>query len=188
MRFENDGRVQPAGTQFLGLIDSLIDIVKEPGVSDVEVMFTSLKVDGEGKRIVEAGQNVADTRYIGIKGLNDETKDKLREMYQASPLVSLMVLWKSDGKPRKKIGMLKFQSFQPGHKAPTDLEYEKYEKQANWRLPPASHQGMKATLRTATGSSGVSQMEGNSDTGCPQTGISKPTNRYRFPQIIFVSP
>jgi hypothetical protein len=130
MKFEDEGKLQPAGTQFLGLIDSLIDIFKEPGVSDVEVHFTALKLDEKGERIVEDGQNVAQTRLIGIRAINDEVKEELRNAYEVEPLISLMVLWMRSASTGRKMGMLKFQPVQPGKPAPKDADYEPWEKLA----------------------------------------------------------
>jgi hypothetical protein len=50
MDFADEGKVQPAGTQYLGLIDSLIDLLKNKDVSDVEVVFISYKLDSKGER------------------------------------------------------------------------------------------------------------------------------------------
>jgi hypothetical protein len=133
MTFQDEGKPQPAGTQFLGLISSLIDIFREPGVSDVEVMFTTLKADEKGEHIVEEGQKLAQTQYLGIKGLNDQVKEKLRSMYEAPSggLISLMVLWmRSDGKGGKKLGIQKFAPIKPGPHMPKPGEYESWEKEA----------------------------------------------------------
>jgi hypothetical protein len=130
MKFSDEGEILPAGTQFLGLIDSLIDIFREPGVSDVEVHFTSLKVDDKGERIVEDGQNVAQTRLIGVRAINDGAKEELRRAYESQPLISLMVFWMRAAPTGKKMGMLKFQPVQPGKPAPTDADYETWEKLA----------------------------------------------------------
>jgi hypothetical protein len=121
---------RPPGTQFLGLFDSLIDIFKEPGISDVEVHFTALKLDDKGDRIVEGGQRVAQTRLIGIRAINDEMKDELRKAYEAAPLISLMVLWMRSAATGKKMGMLKFQPVPPGQPAPKEADYETWEKLA----------------------------------------------------------
>src|ERR1035438_6283432 len=130
MKFPDEGKMQPAGTQFLGLIDSLIDIFKEPGVSNVEVHFTALKLDEKGERIVEDGQNVAQTRLIGIRAINDEVKEELRKAYEVEPLISLMVLWMRSAPEGRKMGMLKFQPVQPGKPVPKDADYETWEKLA----------------------------------------------------------
>jgi hypothetical protein len=132
MKFPDEGEIQPPWSKFLGLIDSLIDIFKESSVSDVEVHFTALKLDDNGERIVEDGQNVAQTHYIGIRELREETKEKLRKMYEdALPsLISLMVLWMHAAPAGKKMGMLKFQPVRPGQPAPKEAEYETWEKRA----------------------------------------------------------
>ena len=131
MKFADEGKIQPSGTQFLGLIDSLIDIFKEPGISDVEVHFTALKLDDKGERIVEDGQHVAQTRLIGIRAINDEVKEKLREVYEApEPLISLMVLWMRSAATGKKMGMLKFHPVRPGQPTPKKADYETWEKLA----------------------------------------------------------
>jgi hypothetical protein len=131
MKFADEGKLQPAGTQFLGLIDSLIDIFKEPEVSDVEVVFTSLKVDEKGEAIVEDGQNIAEIRPIGIRLLNDVVKEELRKAYEARPLRSLLVLWmRRDGPNKRKMGKLKFQPVEPGKLPPKTVIDEPQDKVA----------------------------------------------------------
>jgi hypothetical protein len=131
MKFSDEGERLPAGTQFLALIDSLIDIFREPGVSDVEVHFTALKLDEKGERIVEDGQNIAQTHLIGVSAINDAAKEKLRAVYEArAPLLSLMVLWMHSSPTGRKMGMLKFHPVPPGQPVPKKGDYEIWEKRA----------------------------------------------------------
>jgi hypothetical protein len=81
MKFAHEGKAQPAGTQFLGLVDSLIDLFKQPGISEVDVVFINYKVDAKGERIVEGGMNVEEIRAVGIRAINKEVQEELRKQW-----------------------------------------------------------------------------------------------------------
>jgi hypothetical protein len=83
----------PAGTQFSSLMNSLNDIFKDPSVSDVAVIFISLKLDDLGEKVVEDNQHVAQIRVVGVNGISEEIQESLRQQYETSPLISLLVLW-----------------------------------------------------------------------------------------------
>lgn len=126
-----DGKVQPAGTQYLGLIDSLIDLFKNPDVSDVEVVFISYKLDSKGERIVEDNQHVVEIRPIGIRGIGDQVKQELRKQYELAPLMSLMVLWLNPKVGKEgKLGTMSFKPVPPGKNAPAKGDFDSWEKKA----------------------------------------------------------
>ena len=111
----------PAGTQFSSLMNSLNDIFKYPSVSDVEVIFISLKLDDLGEKVVEDNQHVAQIRAVGINGISEEIQESLRQQYETSPLISLLVLWTR--RSAQKLGILKFCPVTPDNPDPTP-DYE----------------------------------------------------------------
>ena len=130
MNLADEGKPQPAGTQFLGLVDSLIDVFNEPGISDVEVVFIGYKLDDKGQNVVKDGQHVAEIRSIGLGGIDDrQTQDALRAEYEMAPLISLLFLWTRPSS-NEKLGILKFQPITPGKPAPPKAKQEPWEKSA----------------------------------------------------------
>jgi hypothetical protein len=126
MRFENEGKAQPAGTQFLGLVDSLIDLFKEPNISEVEVVFVSYKLDAKGNKIVEDNQHVAEIRWLGLNSIGEENREKLRGEYDKAPMLSLMVLWLRPSAER--LGVANFPPIIPGQPLPQKGAYTQWEK------------------------------------------------------------
>jgi hypothetical protein len=117
----------PAGTQFSSLMNSLNDIFKDPSVSDVAVIFISLKLDDLGEKVVEDNQHVAQIRVVGVNGISEEIQESLRQQYETSPLISLLVLWTR--RSPQKLGILKFCPVTPDNPDPTP-DYEDWEKRA----------------------------------------------------------
>lgn len=117
----------PPGTQFSSLMNSLADLFRDHNVSDVEVIFISLKLDDMGEKVVEDNQHIAQIRAVGINGMSDETQDALREQYEMFPLISLMVLWTR--RSTQKLGILKFYPITPDNPYPAP-DYEDWEKRA----------------------------------------------------------
>jgi hypothetical protein len=117
----------PPGTQFSSLMNSLADLFRDHNVSDVEVIFISLKLDDMGEKVVEDNQHIAQIRAVGINGMSDETHDALREQYEMFPLISLMVLWTR--RSTQKLGILKFYPITPDNPYPAP-DYEDWEKRA----------------------------------------------------------
>jgi hypothetical protein len=113
MKFADEGKPQPAGTQFLGLVDSLIDLFKEPGVENVEVIFVNYTLDEKGERVVEDNQHVVEFHAMHIRGIGPEVQAELKKSYAKDLLVSLLVLWQPPAKPGK-LGTLKFHPVVPG--------------------------------------------------------------------------
>jgi hypothetical protein len=112
-RFPNDNvgamaGINPEGTMFLGLIDSLIDVVKDPAISRIEVIMSSYELDGDGKKKLVSGKHSIAQRAFVIRGMNKEVQDKLREQFDASPIISLMILWMERFQNENKMGVLTF--------------------------------------------------------------------------------
>ncbi len=128
MDFKHEGESLPAGTQYLELVDSLIDVFKEKNISHVEVVFMDYKLDGMGKRIVEDGQHVIQIRPIGIKAINDQVREELKVAYNPKTLFSLLVLWidRSVG----KLGTLSLHPDIPGMPERKEGELQQWEQEA----------------------------------------------------------
>jgi hypothetical protein len=118
----------PPGSLFGGLVESLTEIVKDPSISNLEVVFISLKLDDKGEKVVEDGQHVAQIRAIGIEGIDSESQAVLSEQFDMSPLISTLVLWTR--KSTEKLGILKFHPVTADNPAPEAGEYQDWEKKA----------------------------------------------------------
>jgi hypothetical protein len=117
----------PSGTHFSSLMNSLAELFRDLSVSDVEVVFISLKLDDMGEKIVEDHQHVAQIRAVGTTGISDEMQEPLRQQYEMSPLISLLVLWTR--RSTQKLGILKFIPSTLDNPDPAP-DYEDWEKRA----------------------------------------------------------
>jgi hypothetical protein len=120
--------VFPPGTQFQRLVESLTDLFNEPYISSVEVIFISFKLDGNGEKVIEDNQHVAQIRAVAITGISSETRETLKEQYEVAPLISLLVLWTRPSS--EKLGILKFCPVTPDNSSPEAREYEDWERKA----------------------------------------------------------
>jgi hypothetical protein len=125
MKFADEGNPQPAGTQFLGLMDSLIDLFNNPDISHVEVVFVSYKLDEKGEHIQKDGKYIAEIHAIAITGISPKIKEELRKHSETDALFSQMILYCDASRP-KGMGILKFRSLAPG----TEQGYEEWEMKA----------------------------------------------------------
>lgn len=122
--------IHPASTQFLGLVESLRDLAKDPTVSDIEVIIVSFKLDDHGKKILSGGHYVAEERAFGIKDIGKEAQEALRVEFEARPVAKLMILWlrRSAGE-NGKLGILEFHPLAKGEAAPSAMpEHDDLEK------------------------------------------------------------
>jgi hypothetical protein len=79
-------QVNPAGTAFLELIDMLIDLTKDPAVSNIEVVMGSYEVDEQGKDKLIDGQLSVEMRPMIVRGMNKAVQEELRKEMYARPL------------------------------------------------------------------------------------------------------
>jgi hypothetical protein len=63
-------QANPAGTAFLALIDALIDLTKDPNVSNIEVGMGGYEVDEQGKDKLMDGQLSVALRGVVARGMN----------------------------------------------------------------------------------------------------------------------
>jgi hypothetical protein len=117
-------RMLPPETLFPKLIDSLREVFAKPDVERVEVFFIGYKLDEKGERVIEDNQHVAQIRPVGISGLSDETEQVLKQHFDLTPILSLLVLW---SRPRvEKLGILKFWRANSENPVPK-TDYEEWE-------------------------------------------------------------
>jgi len=96
--------INPPGTLFLGLVEELMDILKNPHNSNVEVVIASYEVDQEGKTKMIDGKDSIAMRAFEIGGMNREVQETLRAEIDAGPITHLMIPWRAgspdgSGKP-----------------------------------------------------------------------------------------
>jgi hypothetical protein len=106
-------------------LESLIDLFNNPGISKVEVVFVSYKLDEKGEHIQKDGMDLAQIHAIAITGISPKIQEELRKHSEADALFSQMILYRDASRPGQ-LGILKFRSLAPG----TKKDYEDWEKKA----------------------------------------------------------
>jgi hypothetical protein len=96
--------INPAGTMFLGLVGELMDLVKNPNATRIEVVMAGYELDDLGVNKLVGGKHSIAIRAFAINGMNKEVQEKLREQFDAGSITHLMVLWVRPG----GMGMAKF--------------------------------------------------------------------------------
>jgi hypothetical protein len=123
------GEVHPAGTAFLGLIDALIDLTKDPSVSNIEVVMGSYEVDEQGKDKLIDGQLSVALRGVLVRGMNQAVQEELRKQIEAGPLSYLMILW-TERSARGPLGIMIFDPVTKEHREPGVAGLDKVQKSA----------------------------------------------------------
>jgi hypothetical protein len=98
----------PPGTMFLGLIEELIDLVKNSDVSRIEVIMASYDLDEHGEKKLVGGEHSVAKRAFVIRGMNKDVQNKLREQFDAGPITHLVILWMERFQNESKMGILTF--------------------------------------------------------------------------------
>jgi len=83
----------PKGTMFVELIPKLMDLLKDPNVSRIEVVMASYELDDNGQRKMEGGKEVIAIRPFIVSGMDKKVQDELRKEYESGPITLLMILW-----------------------------------------------------------------------------------------------
>jgi hypothetical protein len=99
--------INPKGTEFVGLIGRLMDLLANPDVSRIEVVIGSFALDDSGKPKLFDGKAPLTTRAIQIPGMNEEFQEGLRKELEAGPVALLMILW-IDRSPKGPVGFATF--------------------------------------------------------------------------------
>jgi hypothetical protein len=102
-------QVNPAGTATLGLAETLIDLVKTPDASRIEVAMARYRLDAQGMKIMmEDGKHSIAIRSLEVKDMDTDTQEKLRRELEAVPISCLMVLWMQGTGKDSKLGAATF--------------------------------------------------------------------------------
>ena len=98
----------PKGTVFVELIAELMDLLKNPNVSRIEVVMANYELDDNGQRKVDGGKEVVATRPLIVRGMDKEVQHELRKELDSRPITLLMNLWIDRTKAGVPLGMIFF--------------------------------------------------------------------------------
>lgn len=98
----------PKGTVFVELIAELMDLLKNPNVSRIEVVMANYELDGNGQRKVDGGKEAIAIRPFIVRGMDKEVEDELRKELDSGPITLLMILWIDRTKAGVPLGMFFF--------------------------------------------------------------------------------
>ena len=98
----------PKGTVYVELIAELMDLLKNPNVSRIEVVMANYELDDNGQRKVDGGKEVVAIRPFNVRGMDKEVQDELRKELDSGPIALLMILWIDRTKAGVPLGMLFF--------------------------------------------------------------------------------
>ena len=110
-------QVNPAGTVTLGLVETLIDLVKNPNASRIEVAMASYHLDAQGLKIREGGKHSIALRSFEVKDMDSDTQEQLRQHLEAGPVSCLMILWMEGFGQESKLGAATFDPITNNRKA-----------------------------------------------------------------------
>lgn len=118
-------RVNPKGTSWLGLVETIIDLANEPDVCEVEVLLASL-ADGE-----QTSEGLpAEVRGLLIRGWSDEIRDELRKVWDTKPVFRYNVCWvERPANQEARIGWEIAHAIEDGKPVPSNIEPDSLDKQ-----------------------------------------------------------
>jgi len=117
----------PPGTALGTLSEELARLSKDLKCSNLEVCLLSGKLDQDGEKVICDGMWIAEIRPIGIHLFDEETQALIKQEYDKSPILSILVLWTRYG--AGKLGILKLKPVVEDDKSMAD-EYEEWERKA----------------------------------------------------------
>ena len=98
----------PKGTIFVELIAELMDLLKNPNVSRIEVVMANYELDDNGQRKVDGGKEVVAIRPFIVRAMDKDVQDELRKELDSGPITLLMILWIDRTKAGVPLGMFFF--------------------------------------------------------------------------------
>jgi hypothetical protein len=110
-------QVNPAGAATLGLVETLIDLVKNPNASRIEVAVGSYHLDAQGLKIREDGKHSIALRSFEVKDMNSDTQEQLRQEIETGPISCLMILWMEGFAQESRLGAATFDPITNNRKA-----------------------------------------------------------------------
>jgi hypothetical protein len=109
--------VNPAGAATLALVETLIDLIKNPNASRIEVAMGSYSLDAQGLKIREGGKHSIALRSFEVKDMDSDTQEQLRQQIEAGPVSCLMILWMEGFAQESKLGAATFDPITNNRKA-----------------------------------------------------------------------
>ena len=100
--------INPSGTIFVELIAELMDLLKNPNASRIEVVTANYELDDNGQRKMDGSKEVVAIRPFIVRGMDKEVQDKLRQEIDSGPITLLMILWMDRAKAGMPLGILFF--------------------------------------------------------------------------------
>jgi len=119
--------VHEPGTAFTALSENLVRINEDPKSSKLEVYLLSNKLDERGQKVMRDSMAAAEVRPIGIDVFDEETREFLKQQFDKSPVISVLVLWTRYG--AGKLGILRMKPTENGAAFDGD-DYEDWEGKA----------------------------------------------------------
>ena len=119
--------VHAPGTAFAMLSEKLGQLSGDPKCSNCVVFLLANKLDQDGNKVVWDGAGVAEIRPIEIHLFDKETRDFLKQAYDKSPVLSILVLWTRYG--AGKLGILRLKPL-PEDDASVAGDLEEWERKA----------------------------------------------------------
>ncbi len=111
----------------LPLMPQVARLSEDPKCSDLEVYFLSKKFDQNGEKVVRDGMWVVEVRPIGIHLFDEGTRAFLKQEYDNSSVLSILVLWTRYG--AGKLGILKLKPVRDDD-IPVTTDYYEWEGKA----------------------------------------------------------
>ena len=118
--------IHEPGTAFAALSEQLARLSEDPKSSNLEVYLLSNKLDQDGKEVLNDGMWAAEIRPVGIYRFDENTRAFLKQEYDRSPVLSILVLWTRFG--AGKLGILKMKPVREND-TPVD-DYKEWEGKA----------------------------------------------------------
>jgi hypothetical protein len=121
-------KIHAPGTAFSALLEELTRLSEDPKCTNLEVTLLSNKLGEDGQKAVRDGNQDVEIRSVGIHSFDDETSAFLKQEFERSPVVSLLVLWTRYG--AGKLGTLRLLPFRGEDDTPVTGEYQEWEGKA----------------------------------------------------------
>jgi hypothetical protein len=121
-------KIHPPGTQFSGLMDELDRLLQDSKCTNIEVILLSNKLDDQGEKVLNEGMYIAEIRPIGIRALDEATRELLKQEYERFPVISMLVLWTRYG--AGKLGIMRFLAVSTNESMPQPVDYAEWESKA----------------------------------------------------------
>lgn len=127
-KVKKDVKVHPPGTAFTTLLEELDSLSRDSKCTNLEVVFLNSKLDDNGQKVVHDGAHTAEIRPIGIHVFDEDARTFLKQQFDQSPVLAILVLWTRYG--TGKLGLLQLRPVREEEDTPVAGEYEEWEGRA----------------------------------------------------------